>query len=133
LRKRQKVRPSTIGKPNAVLLCILAWFVPGAGHLWLHRTRNGVILFTALSLMFAIGLVLGGRIFPFEPSQPLVALASIADMGIGAAYVIARLAEWGVGRVAISTYEYGNTFLITSGLLNFLVMIDVYDIAMGRK
>jgi hypothetical protein len=83
--------------------------------------------------MFAIGLVLGGRIFPFEPSQPLVALASIADMGIGVAYVIARLAEWGFGRVAISTYEYGNTFLITSGLLNFLVMIDVYDIAMGRK
>jgi len=133
LRTRQNVRPSTFEKPNAVLLCIVAWFVPGAGHLWLQRTRNGLILFTALSLMFAIGLVLGGRIFPFEPSQPLVALASIADMGIGVAYVIARLAEWGFGRVAISTYEYGNTFLITSGLLNFLVMIDVYDIAMGRK
>ncbi len=133
MRTRQNVRPSTVGKPSAVLLCIVAWFVPGAGHLWLQRTRNGVILFTALSLMFAIGLVLGGRIFPFEPSQPLVALASIADMGIGAAYVIARLAELGFGRVAISTYEYGNTFLITSGLLNFLVMIDVYDIAMGRK
>lgn len=133
MRTRQNVRPSTFEKPNAVLLCIVAWFVPGAGHLWLQRTRNGLILFTALSLMFAIGLVLGGRIFPFEPSQPLVALASIADMGIGVAYVIARLAEWGFGRVAISTYEYGNTFLITSGLLNFLVMIDVYDIAMGRK
>ncbi len=133
MRTRQNVRPSTFEKPNAVLLCIVAWFVPGAGHLWLQRTRNGLILFTALSLMFAIGLVLGGRIFPFEPSQPLVALASIADMGIGVAYVIARLAEWGFGRVEISTYEYGNTFLITSGLLNFLVMIDVYDIAMGRK
>ena len=133
MRTRQNIRPSTIGKPNAVLLCVVAWFVPGAGHLWLQRTRNGVMLFTALSLMFAIGLLLGGRIFPFEPSQPLVALASIADMGIGAAYLITRLAEWGIGRVAISTYEYGNTFLITSGLLNFLVMIDVYDIAMGRK
>ena len=133
MRTHQNVRPSTVGKPNAVLLCIVAWFIPGAGHLWLQRTRNGVILFTALSLMFVIGLVLGGRIFPFEPSQPLVALASIADMGIGAAYVIARLAEWGIGTVAISTYEYGNTFLITSGLLNFLVIIDVYDIAMGRK
>ena len=133
MRTHQNVRPSTVEKPNAVLLCIVAWFIPGAGHLWLQRTRNGVILFTALSLMFAIGLVLGGRIFPFEPSQPLVALASIADMGIGAAYVIARLAELGIGTVAISTYEYGNTFLITSGLLNFLVMIDVYDIAMGRK
>jgi hypothetical protein len=32
-----------------------------------------------------------------------------------------------------STYEYGNTFLIVAGLLNFLVMLDAYDIAVGRK
>jgi hypothetical protein len=31
------------------------------------------------------------------------------------------------------TWEYGNTFLIVSGLLNFLVILDAYDIAMGRK
>jgi hypothetical protein len=31
------------------------------------------------------------------------------------------------------TYEYGNAFLIVSGLLNLLVIIDAYDIAMGRK
>ena len=31
------------------------------------------------------------------------------------------------------TYEYGNTFLIVAGLLNALVVIDAFDIAMGRK
>jgi len=31
------------------------------------------------------------------------------------------------------TYEYGNTFLIVAGLLNFLVMLDAYDIGAGRK
>ena len=31
------------------------------------------------------------------------------------------------------TYEYGNTFLVAAGLLNSLVVLDAYDIALGRK
>ena len=36
---------------------------------------------------------------------------------------------WGKRRqdVVAITYEYGNTFLMASGLLNALVMLDVYD------
>jgi Family of unknown function (DUF6677) len=39
----------------------------------------------------------------------------------------------GVGEVTAVTYEYGNCFLIVAGLLNFLVILDAFDIAMGRK
>ena len=35
--------------------------------------------------------------------------------------------------MAAGTYEYGNTFLIVSGLLNTLVTMDAFDIAQGRK
>jgi hypothetical protein len=31
------------------------------------------------------------------------------------------------------TFEYGNTFLIVSGLLNMLICLDAYDVALGRK
>jgi hypothetical protein len=31
------------------------------------------------------------------------------------------------------TYEYGNTFLLIAGLLNYLVMLDAFDIAAGRR
>jgi len=31
------------------------------------------------------------------------------------------------------TYEYGNAYIIVAGLMNLLVVIDVYDIALGRK
>ncbi len=31
------------------------------------------------------------------------------------------------------TYEYGNAFLIVAGLLNMLVVLDAWDIAVGRK
>ena len=39
----------------------------------------------------------------------------------------------GNGTVTAVTYEYGNTFLMTAGLLNALVILDAFDIAMGRK
>ncbi len=83
--------------------------------------------------MFAIGLMLHGRIFPFEFSEPLVALAAIADVGLGGPWLLARMAGAGSGLVTASTYEYGNTFLIVAGLLNFLVVLDAFDIAMGRN
>jgi hypothetical protein len=118
--------------PNHVLVCAAAWAVPGAGHLWLGR-RKGLIFLIVLPLMFAFGLILHGRIFPFEIGQPLVALAALANMGIGVPYFVARIAGYGAGDVIAVTYEYGNTFLIVAGLLNVLVVIDAFDIAMGRK
>ena len=117
----------------AAFICIIAWVVPGAGHLWLGRLQKGVIFILALPLMFAVGLYLGGSIFPFDFGQPLVALAAVADLGVGAPYFLARALELGEGRVVSTTYEYGNTFLVVAGLLNMLVVIDVFDIALGRK
>jgi hypothetical protein len=117
---------------NHFLICAAAWAIPGAGHLWLGR-RKGLVFFIVLPLMFSLGLWLQGRIFPVEFSQPLVALAALADMGIGIPYFVARGLGYGAGTVTAITYEYGNTFLIVAGLLNTLVVIDAFDISKGRK
>lgn len=118
---------------NLVLLCLGAWAIPGAGHLWLGRRQKGLVFLVALPLMFALGLMLDGRLFPFQPAQPLVALAAVADVGIGFSYFIARTLGHGAGTVTAITYEYGNAFLIVAGLLNLLVVIDACDVALGRK
>jgi hypothetical protein len=110
-----------------------AWIIPGAGHIWQGRLQKGIVFLVALPLMFAIGLALKGRLFPFELSQPLVALAALATLGNGLPYFLARMMQLGQGVVTAASYEYGNTFLIVSGLLNMLVVIDAYDIALGRK
>ena len=115
------------------LICAVAWFIPGAGHLWLGRRQKGLVFLVALSLMFAFGLWLEGRLFPFEVTQPLVALAALADLGIGVPYFVAKAMGVGAGRVVAITYEYGNTFVIAAGLLNMLVVLDAFDIAKGRK
>ena len=123
----------TISPTQTYLICAAAWAVPGAGHLWLGRLQKGLTFLVALPLMFASGLWLEGRLFPFELSQPLVALAAFADLGIGIPYFVAKAAGAGAGRVIAATFEYGNAFLIVSGLLNMLVVLDAFDTAQGRK
>ena len=127
-------RASTAAEPaRLVLVCLAAWLLPGSGHLWLGRRQKGLVFLGALPLMFLTGLWLQGRIFPFELSEPLVALAAVANLGIGLPWFVARALEAGGGLVTAATYEYGNTFAIVAGLLNFLVILDAFDIGMGRK
>jgi hypothetical protein len=116
-----------------VLLCLAAWAIPGAGHLWLGRRFKGISFLIALPLMFAIGLAISGRLFPFDAGDILVGLAALADLGIGLPYFIANAAGAGAGNVRAVTYEYGNAYIIVAGLLNLLVVIDAYDTALGRK
>lgn len=115
------------------MVSILAWLVPGAGHILVGQRAKGLVFLVTLPLMFAIGLWLQGRLFPLEFSDPLVFLGAIANRGIGAPYIIARFMEGGAGTVTAASYEYGNTFLMTAGLLNFLVILDACDVALGRK
>jgi hypothetical protein len=116
-----------------VLLCLASWAIPGAGHMWLGRRQKGLVFLIALPLMFAVGLALHGRLFPFQFSDPLVGMEAIADFGIGIPYMIASALGYGAGEVRAVTYEYGNAFLVVAGLLNLLVVIDAYDVATGRK
>jgi len=128
------VRPTAAAEPGRlVLICLAAWAVPGAAHLWLGRRAKGLAFLFALPSMFLIGVLLHGRIFPFELSEPLVFLEAVANFGAGFPWFVARMLNAGSGIVTAATYDYGNCFLIVAGLLNFLVILDAFDIAMGRK
>jgi hypothetical protein len=118
---------------NPHLIAAAAWLAPGAGHLLQGRVQKGAIFVVALPLMFAIGLWLDGRLFPFALTEPLVGLAALANLGVGLPYFVASALGLGQGVVTAPSYEYGNAFLIVAGLLNALVALDAYDIALGRK
>ena len=83
--------------------------------------------------MYGVGLWLDGQLFGVDLAQPFTTLSGLADIGIGVLYFVAGFLNLGEGRVVAATYEYGNTFLVVAGLLNALVVIDAYDIAVGRK
>jgi len=61
----------------------------------------------------------------------------IANLGAGILYLISYVTGAGFGddpmQAARASYEYGNTFLLIAGLLNYLGMLDAFDLAVGRK
>lgn len=124
------------GSGRATLpIVLVGWLIPGAGHVLHGDLRRGGIFFVVLTAMFAVGLAFGGRLFPFqfELSEWLVFLAALAQWGAGLPRLIAGIAGAGEGNVVAVTYEYGNTFLMASGLLNALVVLDAHDRARGLK
>jgi len=89
--------------------------------------------------MFFTGLWLGGHLFTLSANdQGLAALLQllpmIANVGAGLLYIFCWFTNSGFAEHAqMITYEYGNTFLLVAGLLNYLAMLDAFDIAAGRK
>jgi hypothetical protein len=64
----------------AWLVVVVAWLVPGAGHLLLGRRQKGLVFLIAVPLMFATGLWLQGRLFPFDRSDLLIFLSAAAQL-----------------------------------------------------
>jgi hypothetical protein len=125
---------------SAWLLALSGWFVPGAGHLLQGRWGRGLLLGGAVYVMFAAGLILGGHLFPLlgrydEGYSVLLQVPPvIANLGAGILYLYCLLTNTGFAdQAGRATYEYGNTFLLVAGLLNYLVMLDAFDIGAGRK
>jgi len=119
--------------PKAILTMILGWFVPGLGHLALKRTRRAVIFFFSISCMFALGLYLQGRIYAFQTENPLTILAFFSDLGLGSFYFLSKIFSFGLGNLKSVSFEYGTAYLAGAGLLNYLVALDAFDIATGKK
>jgi len=128
-----KASMPALSRPSAALTVALAWLFPGAGHFLQGQSGKALVFGAALLPMYVCGLAMGGRLFEFNGVEPLVLLAAASQWMIGATRVIAGWAGSGAGDVVAASYEYGNTFLIVSGLLNVLVMFDAADVARGRK
>jgi hypothetical protein len=54
-------------------------------------------------------------------------------MGMGLAYFVLRFLVGYEGDLVAAGYEYGTAFLLTAGLMNWLLVLDCWDIAVGRK
>jgi hypothetical protein len=97
------------------------------------RPIRAAIFFVVVISLFTGGLALEGELFPMDLDRPLTLLAGVAEVGAGTPYIAARLLGLGAGNVEAVTYEYGYTFVVVAGLLNMLIVLDAYDIAVGKK
>lgn len=119
---------------RAIAAMVLAFLVPGAGHFFLGRRRRAAVFFAIVVGMFGVGIAIDGSMYVLSNSQgqSLSALASLGTMGVGPLYFLGR-AFGPEGSIRTEMFEYGRTFTLTAGLMNLLLVLDCWDIAMRGK
>lgn len=125
--------PSPADSIKVLVTCVLAWAVPGLGHIAAGRIGRGLIFGFIVVALFIGGIGLHGKVYRPEEGQPLSYLAAIGAAGVGLPYVVAHAMGAGFGDIRTQSYEYGNTFTLVAGLLNLLIVLDAYDVASGKR
>ena len=123
---------------NPILIAVISWLMPGAGHLLQGRIKRAILIFLVVWVMFVIAIASGGAHYPgfdFKDGVLLYLLNVFGRFGNGlgaiVSYVLAGTPSPQVA--ALATFEYGGRFLEVSGLLNYLAAMDAVDISVGRK
>ncbi len=79
------------------------------------------------------GYSVAHRAQPFQTENPLTILAFFSDIGIGLLYFLSKILSLGMGNLKNVTFEFGTAYIAGAGLLNYLVALDAFDIASGKK
>jgi len=142
--------------PRTLLALFAGWILPGLGHVLVGRVRRG-LLFAAIVLgSYGLGLAHEGRLALRDERQPFLSgLQVVANVGIGPMDMVARLNIYGAlvyslpngvqggvenkysrvfrERTRSALSIYGTAYLWTAGLMNLLLLFDIWDIGMARK
>jgi hypothetical protein len=94
---------------------------------------RALLLFVAITLMFALGLAMQGKVYVPNTGDPLEILGFCGDVGSGILYFIARALSLGAPTVQLVTADYGTKFVVVAGLLNFIAAVDAHNLRIGRK
>ena len=110
-----------------LIVGLLAWLVPGAGHLLIKEKKRAIIIFTTIALTFCAGLYVGsiGVINPVGAKPWYV--AQIMNSPIVAA--LGYVATTGDYSVFGRPNEIGQIYTSIAGLLNLLCIVNAVYLA----
>jgi len=118
-------------------LVLLAWLIPGGGHLYLKKTVRGILLAVSITLTFVLGILMRGAMFEPMTGDLLTTIIYVGgflgDMMSGVLYLLTVWLGYNQPEVAGHVHDYGTKFLVAAGLMNVLAMVDVFEIVSGRK
>src|SRR6266853_3789968 len=116
---------------------LLGWLIPGGGHFLLKRNGRGGLILFCVTAMFLLGLMMRGAMFQPQTGDILTTIiycgGFIGDLASGLLYLLATWLGYAQPDIAGHVHDYGTKFLVAAGLLNVLAMVDVYEIATGKK
>ena len=150
-------QPPQPGRPvrSPWVPCLLAWIFPGLGHFALGKRQRAIVFCLIVLATLSLGLASDGTAAVIDRQRPLSYLATFDNLALGPLDMVGRFLTFGRlvyrlpaaerdpvrlemierlrERIRSVTYEYGSTFLLTAGLMNILLILDVFDISVGRK
>ena len=105
-----------------LIVGLMGWLVPGAGHLVLKEKKHAIIIFATIALTFATGLYIGsiGVINPVGAKPWYV--AQIMNSPVVA--VLGQLTRTGDYPVYGRPNEIGQIYTSITGLLNLLCIVN---------
>lgn len=122
---------------NPLAAAVLAWLVPGAGHLLQGRLGKALLYFVCVGGLYGYGLWLGtGKIVYYRWDQKEWSWPYLAQCGVGAAALPALNRDttspsWDdaldqLHREKGRDIDLARLFTIVAGLLNMLVIFDAF-------
>ena len=112
-----------------LIVGLLAWLVPGAGHFVLKEKKRSIIIFATIVLTFCVGIYIGsiGVINLFGATPWYVVVAQIMNSPMVLA--LGRMTAGGAYPVHGWPNEIGQIYTSTAGLLNLLCIVNAVYLA----
>jgi hypothetical protein len=116
-----------------IAAAVAGWIVPGLGHLLLRRWSKAAVYFLCVGSLALAGLAMRGGVFGASADDLFDRLGFFADLGAGIFYFLAHQLQAAGPDVAHATGDYGTRLFAAAGMLNFLAVLEAYDIGRGRE
>jgi len=112
-----------------IIVGLLAWVVPGAGHYMLKEKKRSIIIFATIVLTFLVGLYVGsiGVINPVDTKAWYLAQIMNSPIVAALGHLTATAPE--KYRVFGKPNEIGQIYTGIAGLLNLLCIINAVYLA----
>lgn len=140
---------------KAAISCFLTWLVPGMGHLYLGKKLSAAVFFCTIHAAFILGFIHDGRFFLVDDRHSAMSyLQTMTNIAVGPLDIAGRSYIYGYPIYFLSKHQgefyhstilkirrriespvsgYGTAYLLTAGLMNILLFLDVFDISIRRK
>jgi len=126
--KREAVKGNQL---LGIVAALAGWAVPGLGHLLLRRWSKAAIYFFCIGGLACAGLAMRGGVFGPGAEDLFDRLGFFADLGAGIFYFLSHQLQAAGPDVAHATGDYGTRLFAAAGMLNFLTVLEAYDIGRG--
>jgi hypothetical protein len=141
---------------RAVMALVVGWAIPGLGHVVVRRPWRGLVFGVLILSCFGLGMIHEGRLALRDRDQPFLSTLQVgANVGVGVPDTLARWAVYGQPVYSLAGKEgfpapderstilrrrarsavslYGTAYLWTAGLMNLLLLFEVWDLGVGRR